>query len=1616
MNSEDRDLKPADIQLLSNPDAIAAFFTSLGYDTGMRVKQSASALGITPDAIARTIKHVERIADQENGSLQVYLFELSSVTQAGISAISRSLKNRQGKFLLVITSDYEKIDFVLLERVLPLTADGGFAAKGVSIRPRTLTVNRRKPDDDKVAMRVLRRFSYTELDADYQYDKLLSAYGVAEWSEPHFNNRALFSDYYLLERLPQTAEWSEEAKTQFLKCRELFTTVRERLGGQKEAVVREKLFEPLFDLLGFKFKAGKSADNSEAEPDYRLYAKDASVSDKPIAVCLTYTWNRYLDGRDETRDTETSDENPGAHVVTLLEAGDAPWAIVTNGKLWRLYSAKTHSRATNYYEIDLEETLALADPQEAFRYFWLFFRASAFEAKESLLRGEKRRVSFLEKLMEDSEAYAKELGEKLKSRVFEEIFSHFATGFIENMGGAEYMLSLPEDERDEKLNDCFQGTLTFLYRLLFLLYSESRNLLPVIEARGYWETSLERLKGEVSGHAGRTVDEAHDKLKKAYSAGSTELYDRLFKLFGIIDGGNADVNVPLYNGGLFITTPARDDATLEARNARFLSTCKIPDRYLAVGLDRMARDIDNKTHGLVPIDYKSLGVRHLGSIYEGLLEFKLHVATEKMAVVKGKKTEEIVAYKEAKKNGLKILTVGRGQNAEERILKKGTVYLENDKRERKATGSYYTPDYIVKYIVENTVGPVLAEKLDAMRPRLREAQLTLKKERDKYKAMGSKGDSPENQTYLKHRHLVDELFDIKVLDPAMGSGHFLVEAVDFISDKILGDKEGFLRAFPYNPITAELERTRQTIVAEMERQNVSIDRNRLTDVNLLKRHILKRCIYGVDLNPMAVELAKVSLWLDCFTLGAPLSFLDHHLKCGNSLIGAKVKDARDAVETGQMSLLGGSHFQGLMLATDLMRHIGEMSDVTAEQVKSSRTEYRRAVDALAPFKRYMDVYVSQWFGNEPRVAGKGKARKEFNTALEFLRTRDAEDWAKAPDKVKLPAEWKSVAATALGASQDKRFFHWELEFPEVFFGAREGTTQVIEEKDGAGFDTVVGNPPYVRHEQNILKEYFANTYETYSGRADIYVYFLEMETGLIKPSGYVGVIVSNKFTEVDYGQRLKEYLTSNSLPMIMVNFADLPIFDDVTAYPMIVVLKNSKDRENHRIKMAKPKTLDNFPEGLSFESIPIGLFKWKSLNSIIEKLSDFSTTLSNYSGSPLVGIKTGSNDSYIYDNPKEDTDTGIIRPYLFGRNVGRYHINEPVPNVVFPYKREQDKYVSIKPKGLGKHYAFLKLNEATLKARAIICDKHPKGQCEWYDYQQINHSIDYDLPKIVFPNISDKPSFTIDNGCLTDMTAFVIPSSDVFLLALLNSQLLFYVIYSAAVKRRGDFLEWKVQYVEKLPIRRINFTTPLPARNSLLAELTAAYSTGAHDSVISKVDSLLPRDEQGIFKAFCPGATGAEEKSDVVHDFLAYLAEHMIEMNKERHVEEKRLLTWLIGKLNIQPDNNGNTGIDALTGKSKLKNYLGDYQKGEAPLPFDDLMEILHKNQARLGVRLTSDLLSSGGIAGKIRDEYEKSLAKLLPIKERLAYTDKLIDQVVYKLYGLTEEEIAIVEGNAKGK
>ena len=1099
--TDDKNISTADVQTLATRDGVAAFFASLGYRTDGRQPQSVSAMGITAGALSHQIKHIERIAVHNDGAepLDLYLIELTSVTVAATQGMARALRNRAGNYLLVLTDDYERLDFVLLQRSLPGSPASPMTTRQVSVRPRILTVNRRNPSP--VQLRVLRRFTYTEADSDAQYDKLLSAYAVAEWSEPFFNNRALFSDYYLNERLPDLAEWKERPEDVYRRLRDLLPRLRQQSPTSEDGATVQSLVGPVLEVLGFETAKAAGKD----EPDYRLYTPNEL--DKPVAACLAYPWNRYLDGRDEARDAQTPDQNPGARVVTVLESGEAPWAIVTNGKLWRLYSARTHSRSTNYYEIDLHETLAMADPNESFRYFWLFFRQNAFVTREIQRDGQARDLSFLDRMLDESESYAKGLGERLKERVFEQVFPHFAAGFIEHLKGQvglagphqtsllpiSEQLSLKREPDEAFRRQVFNGTLTLLYRLLFLLYAESRDLLPVKEVRGYWERSLTKLKADIAEKAGPIGDAVPDQLRKAYraSADATELYDRLLDLFSVIDLGSRDLNVPLYNGGLFITKPDAGDRTQEGEAARFLASHKIPDRDLALGLDLLARDLDDRRQDLVFIDYKSLGVRQLGSIYEGLLEFRVRIAEEEMAVVKGKKTEEVIPYQEAAKSKQRVLTIGRGRNAKERVYQPGGVYLENDRRERKASGSYYTPDHIVKYIVENTVGPVLADKFEKLRPKFREAGQRYRQKLREADAFRKQGKTPDDPAKVANTYevLVDDLFDLKVLDPAMGSGHFLVEAVDFICDRILGEREGFLRAFPWNPVTKYLQDTREAIVTEMERQGVAVDTGRLTDINLLKRHVLKRCAYGVDLNPMAVELAKVSLWLDCFTIGAPLSFLDHHLKCGNSLIGTTVQEieAELAKQTkGHTATLFGGPFQGLLAATATIEQLRRIPDATVEQAERSHRLFADFEEAQVPYKSALNIWVSRHFGN--------KLAKEYLT----LAGADLVDQIRTGGRGLSP-EYHEAISLAGKIGEEKRFFHWDLEFPEAFVDLERGSWKPEDEH---GFDAVVGNPPY-----DVIRETEWDRTKLASGCGNLAGYFVDLGSSIVSGMGSFGMII-----------------------------------------------------------------------------------------------------------------------------------------------------------------------------------------------------------------------------------------------------------------------------------------------------------------------------------------------------------------------------------------------------------------------------------------------------------------------------------------------------------------------------
>ena len=376
--------------------------------------------------------------------------------------------------------------------------------------------------------------------------------------------------------------------------------------------------------------------------------------------------------------------------------------------------------------------------------------------------------------------------------------------------------------------------------------------------------------------------------------------------------------------------------------------------------DRLSRD--HTVNPLKRINYRDLSVRQLGSIYEGLLEFKLKIAETPLGIKKEKGKE--IYYPVDIENEAKI--------------KKGELYLTNDKSERKATGSYYTPDYIVQYIVKNSIEPLIQKKLqdfenwkNTLKTKNKGILQKLIKELNipfdpklydsKGRIKGEKNINAYRNALLSVRDPTEAILKLKILDPAMGSGHFLVGAVDYLADRILeilaeiSEKNYFGKEVYRSPLLDKLEGVRNRILEKAQKEGYTIDKSKLDDKNLIKRIILKRCIYGVDVNPLAVELAKVSLWLHIFTMGVPLSFLDHHLKCGNSLIGANPEDFDRVFEK---SPLFGSRYTGLMNSIEMIEKLQEITDADISEVEESAKIYNDVIKGLEPYKKLLDVYLS----------------------------------------------------------------------------------------------------------------------------------------------------------------------------------------------------------------------------------------------------------------------------------------------------------------------------------------------------------------------------------------------------------------------------------------------------------------------------------------------------------------------------------------------------------------------------------------------------------------------------------------------------------------------------------
>ena len=475
------------------------------------------------------------------------------------------------------------------------------------------------------------------------------------------------------------------------------------------------------------------------------------------------------------------------------------------------------------------------------------------------------------------------------------------------------------------------------------------------EARGYLPIGSAAYRP----HSARQLAEDSRLALSSLSRRATQRWDRLRTLVRMVRTGDRSAGVPAYNGSLFASDgfPGSD----------LLERAEITDVHLAPALAAIAYETDKPD--APGLDFAGLQIGHLGAIYEALLTLRLTRAPEDLAY-------------DSRQDMFRPVRAG-----EQPEVTRAQLYYQAETGGRKAGGVFYTRHEFVDHLLSHSLLPALDDHLAEV-----------------------KKVAQQDSTEATRR-----LFDFSVVDPAMGSAHFLTAALDMIADRI----EIFLAEVGGLPGIAQL-------LKELSQDNGTVSQQP-EDGDLLRRLILKRCIYGVDLSPMAVEVANVTLWLASFVPGLSLSYLGSNLKCGDALIG--VADP-SVVGASDSPLFTGQTVRNAMdRAAALQREQAAIPDRTPEEVKQSEELGARREEATVGLRAAFGLWTADPLG------------------LDGVR-HTLELHADAIVERREPTEVGQVIAEAAGIAHLYRFFHWPLEFPNVFHRERPG------------FDVVVGNPPW----------------------------------------------------------------------------------------------------------------------------------------------------------------------------------------------------------------------------------------------------------------------------------------------------------------------------------------------------------------------------------------------------------------------------------------------------------------------------------------------------------------------------------------------------------------------------
>jgi hypothetical protein len=853
----------------------------------------------------------------------------------------------------------------------------------------------------------------------------------------------LFTQDFLLNGIRETPPYQAlDTATLLAFENELRSLYKDRTAAStlNEAQTEQLVIQPLLVLLGWQDASLPQVNMSEKRredvPDMLLFASAAACTAAQaetkderryrhgIALLEAKRWLRPLDRGDSSEPADPG--APSSQMLRYLSRADVmsdravKWGVLTNGGTWRLYWQDARSRAEEFFEIDVAAALGLpgvnaevpmatmADTTHALKLLLLLFQRDAFLPQD----WDTDARSFHAYARSEAKAYEERVSQDLGKRVFDDIFPTLAQALAAgDLQAQKEDTSYGQFKRQRYtaayLEEVREATLILLYRLLFLFYAEDRRLLPVDDPR-YRAYSVRALREQV-----------RDKVDAGAKWSSTmmPLWLSLRGAFSLIDNGEDDIGVPAYNGGLF----SRDRSPLLERTRVF-------DVVLAPIIDALSRRTEEVFRGW--INYRDLSVSHLGSIYERLLEYSL--------------VHEVQAADDYH-DKVEI----------NRVVARPASFA------RKASGSYYTHDDLVRLILRESVGLLAKERSERF-----DAQVT------KWKKKHSL--NPSEWALLDQLDPASAILELKICDPAMGSGHFLVALVDDMADRVLeaitaaqllvAEQPWAAHLLETNrpwqsPVVARAAHIRRSIKKQASTHGWAVTDAQLDDRHIVRRMVLKKSIFGVDKNLMAVELAKTALWLHTFTVGAPLSFLDHHLKHGDSLHGEQLPKVQADLQSLGM-LFQQAEMQRLEFAAKNLGEVADLTDVDIAEAQLSKRLSEEADAQVAPLHALLDFWRAMrwlqpgWPPQNSRQLG-ALGDEQLRLALSEVLS-PARNLVATLGEGKLDGEGLAVdAANSLlrrvqALARRERFFHWWTAFPTAFSGSNPG------------FDAVIGNPPWDR--------------------------------------------------------------------------------------------------------------------------------------------------------------------------------------------------------------------------------------------------------------------------------------------------------------------------------------------------------------------------------------------------------------------------------------------------------------------------------------------------------------------------------------------------------------------------